>query len=102
MTYNKRDEILKDNEYLGKVRIALCDWLQYWATSGVDSIEDEQVRENTDLFIKLALSNIESYVMKLAILAISESAIKNAEEVTDINVNTAVTHLLATALPYLL
>lgn len=102
MTYNERDEILKNNEYVGKVRIALCDWLQYWATSGVDSIEDEQVRENTDLFIKLALSSTETYVMKLAILAISESAIKDAEEVTDANVNIAVTHLLATALPYLI
>ena len=102
MTYNERDEILKDSEYLGKVRIALCDWLQYWATSGVDSIEDEQVKENTDLFIKLALSNTESYVIKLAILAISESAIKDAIEVTDTNVLTAVNHLLATALPYLL
>lgn len=102
MTYNERDEILKNNEYLGKVRIALCDWLQYWATFGVDSIEDQQVRQNTDLFIKLALSNTESYVIKLAILAISESAIKDAEEVTDANVSTAVTHLLATALPYLL
>lgn len=102
MTYNERDEILKDNEYVGKVRIALCDWLQYWATNGVNSIEDQQVKENTDLFIKLALSSTEAYVSKLAILAISESAIKEAIEVTDANVNTAVTHLLATALPYLI
>ena len=64
MTLNERNSILKSEDYIGKVRIAFCDWLQYWATTGVDNIEDEQVRENTDLFIKLALDNPENYINK--------------------------------------
>lgn len=102
MTYNERNEILMNFDYVGKVRIAFCDWLQYWATIGVDSIEDEQTRNNTDLLIKLALQNLEAYVNKLAILAISEQVIKEAVEITDSDVSTAVTHLLASALSYLL
>ena len=102
MTLNERNDILKDSNYMGKVRIAFCDWLEYWATSGTDSIEDEQLREHTNLLINLALSNHEVYVYKLALLAISEPAIKDAVEVTDANVTLAVTNLLATALQYLL
>ena len=102
MTFNERNVILKNEDYVGKVRIAFCDWLNYWVTTGVDSIEDEQIRNNTSLLITLALSNPEVYINKLAVLAISEQAVKEAVEITDINVSTAVTHLLATALPYLL
>ena len=102
MTFNERNTILKSEDYIGKVRIAFCDWLQYWATTGTDSIEDEQVKSNTSLLITLALSNPEVYVTKLANIVISEQAVKEAVEITDANVSTAVTHVLATALPYLL
>lgn len=102
MTYNERYEILNDPDYIGKIHIALCDWLNYWAINGTDSIEDLDLRETTDLFIKFCLSNLEVYASKVATLAISESAIKDAVEVTDANVNIAVTHLLATSLKYLL
>ena len=102
MTYNERDTILKDSEYVGKVRIAFCDWMEYWAVNGTASITDPDIRDRTDLLIKLALSNPEAYVNKLAILVISEPAVKDAVEVTDANVNTAVVNLLAHALEYLL
>lgn len=102
MTFNERNLILKSEDYIGKVRIALCDWLNYWATMGTESIEDEQVRNNTNLFITLALSNPEAYITKLATLTISESSVKDAIEITDTNISTAVAHVLASALFYLL
>ena len=102
MTLNERNTILKSEDYIGKVRIALCDWLNYWATMGTESIEDEQVRNNTNLFITLALSNPEAYITKLVTLTISESSVKDAIEITDTNVSTAVAHVLASALSYLL
>lgn len=102
MTLNERNTILKSEDYIGKVRIALCDWLNYWATMGTESIEDEQVRNNTNLFITLALSNPEAYITKLVTLTISESSVKDAVEITDTNVSTAVAHVLASALSYLL
>jgi hypothetical protein len=102
MTLNERNTILKSEDYIGKVRIALCDWLNYWATMGTDSIEDEEVRTNTNTFITFSLSNPEAYINKLATLVISEQAIKDAIEITDTNVSTAVAHVLASALSYLL
>ena len=102
MTFNERNNILKSEEYIGRVRIAFYDWLQYWATVGTENIQDEQIRENTNIFIKMALSNPEAYVNKLAVLSISETAVKEAIEITDVNVQSAIDHLLATALEFLL
>lgn len=102
MTLNERNDILQSTEYIGKVRIAFCDWLEYWSVVGTSGIADETIRENTDMLIHLALSNPEAYVTKLAILAISEPAVRDAVEVTDANVSTAVTNLLTYALQYLL
>ena len=102
MTLNERNTILKSEDYIGKVRIAFCDWLNYWATMGTDIIEDEEVRTNTNTFITFALSNPGIYITKLATLVISEQVIKEAVEITDVNVSTALAHVLATALPYLL
>jgi len=102
MTLNERDNILKNSEYVGKVRIAFCDWLEYWSVNGTESIQDENLRSKTDLLITLALSNLETYVNKLAVLAIAEPSVKDAVEVTDANVTIAITNLLANALRYLL
>ena len=100
MTYNERDSILKSTEFVGKVRIALMDWLNYWAVNGTGSITDPDLKELTDNFIKLCLDNPDAYVNKVAVLAISESTVM--DEPTDANVSTAVTHLMSTALGYIL
>ncbi len=102
MTFNERDEILKSEEFIGKVRIAFYDWVEYWAVTGTESITDEQIKEQTDTMIRLALSDPESYVERLAVLTISEPAVRDAAEVTDANVSAAVVNLLANALPYLI
>lgn len=102
MTYNERNEILQNSEYVGRVRIAFCDWLQYWATNGLNNIEDENQKELTGLLIKLSLQNPDIYVNKLANLAISEPSVKDAIEITDENISIAVTHILATALSFLM
>ena len=102
MTYNDRNEILQNSEYVGKIRIAICDWVNYWATNGTSSIDNPELKELTDTFIKFYLSNPEAYTLKLAILAISESVIKDAVEVTDNNIEAAVTHLMSSAISYLI
>jgi len=102
MTYNERDLLLKSTEFVGKVKIALADWVNYWAVNGTGSIEDPDLKQLTDSFIKVCLENPDAYVNKVATLAISESAVKDAVEVTDANVSTAVVHLMSTALEYIL
>ena len=102
MNYTDRNDIYSDDKFVGQVRMALCDWVEYWAVTGTSSIDDPELRNLTDSFIRCAVSNIETYVSRLAVLVISEPAVKEAVEVTDANVNIAVTNLLARALPYLL
>lgn len=102
MTYNERDAIYSSVEFIGKVRMAFADWIEYWAVSGTESIQDEDVREYTDSLIRNSLSNPEAYVKKLTTLVISEPNVKDAVEVTDANVSLAVTSILANAIKYLL
>lgn len=102
MTYNERNLVLQSEDFIGKVRIAMCDWVEYWAVNGTASIEDPELKEKTDNFITLALSNPDAYVRKLATLAIAEPAVKEAVEVTDLNVKTAVDSVLSHALDYLM
>lgn len=102
MTFSERNNLLYSGDYIGRVRIAFCDWLEYWAVTETSSIQDEELREMTETMIKESLSNLETYVTKLAALAISEPAVKDAVEVTDENVSTAVINLLASALPFLI
>ena len=102
MTYNERDILLKSTDYIGKVKIALADWVNYWAVNGTASIEDPDLKQMTDTFLKVCLENPDAYVNKIAVLAISESVVKDAVEVSDANVSTAVTHLMSTALEYIL
>ena len=102
MTLNERDEILRSSDFTGKVRIAFCDWLEYWVVNGTETIEDDKLREDTNLLITLALSNQEFYVNKLAVLAISEPSVRDAVEITDANVSAAVVNLLSYALNYLI
>jgi len=102
MTYNERITVLQSEDFIGKVKIAMCDWLEYWAVNGTGSIEDPDLKEKTDIFITSALVNPDAYVRKLSTLAISETAVKDAVEVTDLNVKTAVDSVLSHAIDYLL
>ena len=101
-SYNDRDNTFLSTEFQGKVRIALTDWLNYWATNGTAEIEDPDLREKTDLYIKFATSNIDGYSRKLATLVIGDDGVKEADTITDAIVSAAVTHVLSTALDYLI
>ena len=100
--YIDRNAILASDAFIAQVRIAVCDWVEYWAVAGTGSITDPDLREQTDAFIKVFLFNPELFVKKIAHLAIAEPAVKDAVEVTDANIKTAVDNLLANALSYLL
>ena len=102
MTYNERDLILQSEDFIGKVRIAMCDWIEYWADNGTASIEDPDLKEKTDTFISVALINPDAYTRKLATLVIAEQTVKEAVEITDVNVKTAVDNVLSHALGYLM
>ena len=102
MTYNERNLILRDEEFIGKCRIALADWVEYWAVNGTSSIDDPVLREQTDKFIQLCLDNPNAYVNKVAHLVISEPSVKDAVEVTDANVSQAVTVIMSHALSYIM
>ena len=102
MSYNERNEILKSADFVGKVQIAVCDWAQYWAINGTGSIVDPDLREKTDNFIAMFLSNPDGYTGKIAVLTISDDGIKAAAEITDALVSSAVARIMANALDYLM
>lgn len=102
MNYNERNDIFVSDTFQAQCKIALTDWLNYWATNGTESIEDPGLREQTDNFLKFAIHNLDSYAKALSVLVIGEESIKADSEVTDAEVSAAVTHVLSTALEYLL
>lgn len=102
MNYNERNTVFVSDTFQAQCKIALTDWLNYWATNGTESIEDPELREQTDNFLKFAIHNLDNYAKALSVLVIGEESIKTDGEVTDAEVLTAVTHVLSTALEYLL
>lgn len=102
MGYNNRYDLLKSDTFKAQCEIALADWLNYWATNGTGSIEDPDLREKTDMYIKFCVINLDTYTQSLATLVIGEPNIISAEEITDGEIRTAVTHVLSTALDYLI
>lgn len=102
MSYNERNQIFVSDKYQAQVKMALVDWVNYWATNGTESIDDPDLRDKTDLYIKFCTQNLDNYTKSLATLVIGEPNIINTEEVTDGEIKTAVSHVLATALEYLI
>ena len=107
MTYFERNYILLNHEYLGQCRVALCDWVEYWAINGTSDIEDEELRGKTDLFIRKFLEDPEVYVKKVSILIIGDDAIKGVEitqdsHIEDALINSALVRVMTHAIDYLI
>lgn len=102
MSYNERNQIFESDNFQAQVKMALADWVNYWSTNGTGSIEDPDLREKTDMYIKFCVINLDTYTRSLATLVIGEPNIISAEEITDGEIRTAVTHVLSTALDYLI
>ena len=102
MTYEERFEVMNSELFRTQCRIALCDWLEYWCVTGTDSIEDTTLRMNTDLFIKKAISSVDTYADRISVIVIGSQIMEDAEEITDDVVKRAVDNVLTHALAYLL
>ena len=102
MNYSDRNNVFVSPNFQAQCKIALTDWLNYWATNGTASIEDETLRDQTDNFLRFATHNLDTYARAISVLVIGEESIKADSEVTDAEVSAAVTHVLSTALGYLL
>jgi len=102
MNYNERNDVFMSDSFQAQCKIALTDWLNYWATNGTASIEDETLRDQTDNFLRFAIHNLDNYARAISVLVIGEETVKTDSEVTDAEVSAAVNHVLSTALEYLI
>lgn len=102
MTLEERNTILNSPSFHAQIRVAFCDWIGYWAINGTDSIENPTLRSQTESIIQSAIENIDIYTGKLAILAISDAGVIEANELTDQIIRNAVTSIMSNALEYLM
>ena len=103
MTYIERNALIDQGELQAKCKVALCDWVNYWAINGTEAIEDETLRGKTNTFITLSLSNMDVYANKTALLLVGSPEFQNATEpITDNNIQTGINTILANALDYLI
>lgn len=83
------------------VQICLLDWLAYWTTNGIDTIEDPLLRTQTAAVIDMLLTDLNGITAKVAELAMGEEQIKTAAEPSESDINTAVVAIMATRLRWL-
>lgn len=102
MTLEERNTILNSPSFYAQIRVAFCDWISYWAINGIDSIEDPTLRRKTENIIQSALEDIDKYTGKIMFLAISDTGVIEATEITDQIVRNAVTSIMSNALEYLM
>ena len=100
MTLEERNTILNSPSFHARIRVAFCDWIGYWAINGTDSIEDPTLRSQTESIIQSAIEDIDRYTGKIAVLAISNTNIVEAEELTDQVIRNAVKNIMSNALEY--
>ena len=85
MTNQERWELYESGELHRAIAVELLDWAGYWASAGVDGIQDELLRAQTKQAVNIILTDL-SYANKVvASLAISDASFKNLtqEEITE-------------------
>ena len=103
MTNGERYAYFEGGQLQEAVEMELLDWAGYWTTAGLDSITDPLQKAQTAEAIRLILNDLSYMVKVTAELAISDSAIKNAEPdgVTESMIYAAVTSILANKLSWI-
>ena len=102
MTLEERNTVLTSTSFIARIRVAFCDWIEYWAINGTSSIENENLRQQTERVVRSAIENLDIYTNKIAVLAISDANIVAANELTDELIRNAVTNIMSNALEYIL
>ena len=102
MNFIERANLLNTEDFYNKCKIALCDWVNYWVNTGLDSIENEELKQNTRIFCQFTLGNLDHYVNKITALVISQENITNLQEVTDNDIKIAVNSIMANGINFLL
>ena len=102
MNFIERANLLNTEEFYNRCKIGLCDWVNYWVNTGLDSIEDETLKENTRNFCLFTLGNLDHYANKIAALVISQENIIGLQEITDNDIKTAINSIMAKGIDFLL
>lgn len=103
MDYIERNRLIDQGELQAKCKVALCDFVNYYAINGTSLIQDEDLKAKTEQFITVCLTDIDTYAQKVSLLLIGSDAYKQAEEpLSDTAIKTGIDTILANALDYIL
>lgn len=102
MTYTEREQVYNSSNVLPRVKVALCDWMNYWAVNGTDSIEDGTLKAKTEEFIRLGVEDPWKYAERISVIMMGSPTIKEASEITDLMIKTELDTVMSTAMDYIM
>ena len=95
MTNKERWEFYESADFRQVVAIKLLDWAGYWATAGVDGIDNPLLKAQTKRAVNMVVTEL-GYVTGIVVsLAISDSSIVQAEEVSEEIIGSVVTSIMS-------
>lgn len=100
MTKQERWNLYENGQFRQSIGIELFDWAGYWATAGLDPIEDETQKNQTRQAIHLILENPSFVIGVVTGLAISDDAVISAEVITDAIIHSVVVSIMANKLEW--
>ena len=101
MNSKERYSIYVSQDFDEKVSVSVIDWAHYWAENGTSEIEDETLRNQTEAAVRKILEAPHIVVGRVKTLVIGDDTVKEAEEITDAIVKTAVDHAFTRAISYI-
>ena len=101
MTNQERWNLYDSGELHQAIAIELLDWAGYWASVGVESIEDETQRLQSRRAIRMILED-PSYTIRIVTgLFVSDDDVKNATEITEQLIHAVVVRIMAGRLEWI-
>lgn len=103
MTTQDRWILYENGEFRQTIAIKLLDWAGYWMSAGIDSIENDLLRRQSERAIHMIIEDL-SYCVKIVtsiVISDSELAATPPEEVTDEQVKRIVDGVMANKIRWL-
>ena len=102
MSYIEREQRYNESNVSVRVKVALCDWMNYWAINGTEAITDETLRLKTENFIHLGIENPQLYADRISIILLGDPTFASATEITDQMIQNGVTSVMSNAMDYIM
>ena len=102
MSYIERELLYNASNAGIRIKVALCDWMNYWAINGTSAITDETLRAKTENFIHMGIENPQLYADRISVILMGDPTFAAASEITDQMIQNGVSSVMTNAMDYII